>query len=669
LPKAIVTALCAWAEAEPDNFIAFVATAKASDLMAIHHLLTLGLERIAAVRPVAVLDYLLEDPRRLALGTDSDAITDSVRLIAAVAPELSAGQALRLEQAILSWRNYREIPVEEDAKTRFRSRQWEREHRLVLLRAMPAERLSPQGQRHRREEERALPGTDLGTSRVSGGWIGSPMSAEQMAKASDQAIIHLFEQLTDATGSSHPNQQRYRNQHIGGSSQASQAFAAFAKAEPQRALRIIDAFQPGQQERPAGAAWHELAGVDSVAPAELIACCHDLVGRGFSSDEFRQQAAWGLAKLAERNGGLDERTCALLERWLSDWAPRPLRPHTLHAESTNTSIASRRSLLWDNSALKMLPSGNFPILRALYYGYLLRIPPAGDRILAILERHLERPEDPEVWQALANHLHHLGHADQARAATFLKSLFDRVPELLNTEDGTHLVAEIGDWCPADVTAAVVDGWLGGDWPQGPQAAGEVAAVRLCRAPDDAAARQRVEAFVDGTGCSAGVTAGLRLGLAYTLSRGWQETPLLLRLIPAADPALAKALLTIFHGTDPLPADDHTRVVLRALAQQRHILAANNTCLIVEALKGLLRDGLEPELVHAMISPLIDQAEQSGTPYRALAGIDGDLIELALTLHRLSDSRSLGLDLFERLMALQAPGLESHLKSLDRRPFR
>ena len=89
------------------------------------------------------------------------------------------------------------------------------------------------------------------------------MSAEQMAKAADDQILALFEELTDDTGWDHP---RLRGRaFVGGSIQASRAFAEFAGNAPERALGIIRTFEVETMERPAGAALAVLG--DSAVPA------------------------------------------------------------------------------------------------------------------------------------------------------------------------------------------------------------------------------------------------------------------------------------------------------------------------------------------------------------------------------------------------------------------
>ena len=72
-----------------------------------------------------------------------------------------------------------------------------------------------------------------------------------VADASDDHVLKLFSELTDDTEWCHP---RRRGEFVGGTIQASRAFAEFAKSYPERALRIMSGFQAGAQERPAGEA-------------------------------------------------------------------------------------------------------------------------------------------------------------------------------------------------------------------------------------------------------------------------------------------------------------------------------------------------------------------------------------------------------------------------------
>ena len=247
LTDAIELAIIKFAETEPDAFCKFVDSEKTTDLKALHHLLALGLEKIVSSHSSEVLQYLLEDPRRFAIGDMYDTHRDSGNLISAVVPALGDDDATRFETAITSWPKYRDdvIPPGEDPRLRFERRKWTREHRLRLLRRFPNDRLSLESQKHLAEEERALPNTpDHHLSPPEPKLVDSPMSPEQMTKATNDQIIKLFEELTDDTEWDHPK--RPFNLE-GGSIQASRAFADFAKNAPCRALQIIKQFRPAHR--------------------------------------------------------------------------------------------------------------------------------------------------------------------------------------------------------------------------------------------------------------------------------------------------------------------------------------------------------------------------------------------------------------------------------------
>ena len=482
----------------------------------------------------------------------------------------------------------------------------DRARRLSLLRAIPFDRLSTAGQRFIREEERALPDTRAEDVQFKSGWVQSPMSSEQMEKAADDDILGLFEELTDDTNWDHPNPRR-RWSGVGGSVQASQAFAKFAKKMPHRAFRLIPRFQPGMTERPVGDALPELAN-STISTGKLIACIHDLAERGFSSDEFQTGAAKCLHQVARNSCGLDEKTCALLETWISNW--RPVRDEELTAgeipssRDLTTGKESQkkdpRSLLWDGRRGHVIPQGNYPILEALMWGYILRDPPAFDQWLAVLLRHLERVEDPKVWRELAKEFWRFRHADLAKANRFFESFFTLHPEFLRTTTGVSLIAQVQSWLPASLIDGVIEDWIANNWKDGPQAAGELIALRLCRNPDDPDAQRRVERILSGEDLRGAVINGLRLGLTYTFMATWPKpalralaTPLLIRLASTESSTIESAMKGIFQKVDPLPADDHTLDLLEALLRRPSILAKGEFSM-VKGLKRLLRTGWHPK---------------------------------------------------------------------------
>lgn len=681
LQKAIEIAVRGFAESEVEEFLNFVDGNKDTDLNVLHRLLSLGLERIARQHPRTVLQYLLEDPRRFVIGDMSNEHGDTQALISAVVPSLQKEEALRLQMAIEEWTWYRETPEGEDASARLDRLKWIRSRRLRLLRVFPFERLSAEGQQYIREEERALPGTPAEDRLGGGGWIGSPMSSEQMEKATDEQILALFEELTDDTGWDHPK--RRWTDSVGGSIQASREFANFANKVPHRALQLIRKFQAGKMERPAGAALSELA-KGSTAPTDLITCIHELDERGFTSEIFRIDVALCLGEIAQRSGGLDDKTCGLLEKWITNWIPETDTKTTDGNNSFSGAIAeqqvrendAQQSLLWDCSRDRSLPHGNYPFLDALMRGYLFRKPHEVDQWLSVLERHLEREENPAVWREIAEDLWRLAGADRTRATKFLESFFSLCPEIINTVTGVSLIAHIMRWLPEPLIDPVINDWVSGSWQYGPQAAGEILALTLCRNPDDASAQMRIEKILSGNCHDASVIDKLRLGVTHTFVVAWSEpalralaTRFLVQLATMESIAIDKALSGSFTKVDVLPADDHTRDLLESLLERPTVLAGGGHSLI-KGLKGLLRDGWKPELVYRVTKALIsEKARNLGDIRTASAAYAGDLADIALTLHRIPDTRELGLELFESLMDARSYGLDERILSIDRMAFR
>ena len=617
LQKGIELAVRGYAESEAEDFLEFVETNKNTDLNVLHRLLAFGLERIAQQHPTAVLEYLLEDPRRFAIGDMNNIHRESQALISAVVPELKNNEALRLERAIKRWPYYRIVPKREDASSRLERRKWTREQRLRLLHVFPVDQLSSSGQRHLREEERAFPSALTQETRViEAQRIGSPMSTEEMVKATDDQIFALFEELTDDTEWDHPT--RRWTDAVGGSIQASREFANFAKNAPDRALNLIQRFRVGTMENPAGAALAEL-GKGTTPPETLIKFIRELDERGFSSQFFRVDVARCLEQLAPRANGLEDGMCELLEKWITDWHPEdegdPPGDRFDHFSingDNDEHEQGNKSLLWGHRGARSVPQGNYHFLNTLMCGYLCRKPPGYDDWLVVLERHLKRHENPSVWHEVAENLWRLVGADRQRAPTFLELFLCSQPDVLSSVTGVGLIAHVHSWLSEELLERFINSWITGRWVHGPQAAGEIMALRLCRNPDSPKIEEQVELFLTGTDHEPLVVDGLRLGITHTLVAAWGEpalraltTPLLLRLMSTGSETVGNALSAIFEKGDPLPADDHTHKLLEAMLDRPSILAGGRYFLM-KGLKGLLREGWNPNLVHRVANALIQE---------------------------------------------------------------
>jgi hypothetical protein len=663
LSVALVAAITSLADETPESFCRFVQENQGSDRLVVHRVIARGLKRLATSRPDTVLSYLLSNPRRFAIGDSEDIHRESKRLVAAVAPRLSVESRGQLEHAIVTWHYYVKHGEDDDANTRLKRLKWDREHRLRLLRAFPKELLSLKAQKLMAEEERALPQTsDYDSRMLGGGWIGSPVSAEQMERAEDDDIVGLFDDLKDDTEWDHP-----RRWLDGGSIQASRAFGEFAKKAPHRVIALLDRFEPGLQERPVGHALEALAGAEGIAPKDLIDHIHRLNGRGFTSEDFIDGASRCLAQLANKLRGLDDSTCELLESWLADWAIEESK------REEEPEKERGRSILWDNG-FRILPHGNYPLLEAIKFGYLLREPMAVGSWLATLRRHIERRENPKVWQALAIDLRYLQNATRQDAVDFISRFFDVQREVLNSDDGVRLVAWIHQWLPAELFHSCLDWWRASGWPRGTQAAGELIMLRFCQVPSDLAASTLLKQVLDGTIASPDALASMRLGVAHSTSRLWGEAQfraiagdVLPRLVAVADESVAHAITDVFRISKMLPNDEQTGRLFDALTAHPKLLRADNVTFLLEHLKELLARDFDTQRTFSLCSAILDErgTEMSDIRTRWFAEA-AELIDIALTLHRHPDGRINGLELFERLMSLNAYKIQDIVREIDRR---
>jgi nucleoside phosphorylase len=317
--QSLLSAIAELAKQDKSAFLKFVEQNTDSDLLVVHRLLAFGLEVVATEEPTSVLNYLLADPRRLSLGSQmgSDRHDETEKLIAAIFPYLNQEDRERLEQTIQEFK-YWQPSRDKDVDFRRRCLEYNREHRLSLLRAIPEQYLSSQIKRLKEEEERALPWFDLqqNSATISGGTVGPRMTKDEMSRATDQHLLNLFNELSDETAWHHPRRQwSDDSSRAGGAVQQSREFSELAKEDPSRSLCIFPQLEPHRHESYAGAVLVDLAKTDFPANA-LIHIIEELDRRGFASESFRCNVASALQEIAERNRGLPQSMLILLGNWL-----------------------------------------------------------------------------------------------------------------------------------------------------------------------------------------------------------------------------------------------------------------------------------------------------------------------------------------------------------------
>ncbi|MEK8052974.1 AAA family ATPase [Ideonella sp. DXS22W] len=646
-----------WADSDPDGFLEFVASNSQSDLLLVHRFLALGLVRVAAHAPQRVFDYLRGDSRRLVLGPYTDVHKESIAMIAGISSLLDDPSYAELETILRDWRYYNEAAQQDDAGTRQQRQHWARQHRLRLLRALPEGRRSAALQRLVNEEERAFPGlTDKDVHFSGAQWIGSPVSAQQMDRATDADVLNLFSELTDDAAWDHP-----RHRMKGGAIQAGRELAELAKHDLAKVLRIVRSLDPGRNEIPVSCTLRELIPAGLTAPAfySLVA---ELEDKGFVGSGFRRDAAYAIANAASKETPVPDQLIDRMERWLVPCSTEDAAE--IEADAKETSSTS--PVLWGHGSLAALPNGNYPTLTALTSACLSVEPPRLDRWLSILEQHAARAESPRVWEALIQReLTYLSMADRSRVEALVDQVTTAAPSILAGRGWAHFVAHAFRWA----SVAAVRRWMTATVEmagEGQQGAGELACLRHALFPAEDWSRELVKAL------SVDAASDTALGVAHAVANLWHEPmtrpvvhPILLLLLGSSDERVLTALSAIFMN-DGFAADIETRDLLDALVAYPSVLKNGRAERLPEMLVKLV--ALEParacRVVHALLDAAGDQMGNIATSWYLSTEW---LLDIALQLQDMGAAeRAAGSALFERMLEFNMPQAKEMTLDLDKR---
>jgi hypothetical protein len=661
LTSALQVAVDELAANATDAFLRWAEENSHLEFLSAQQLVAYGYEVAADRLASRALEWILQDARRFQLGTSYGHRRTTVELVRACAPHWTKDELGRFEQAV---RNYRP-PLPEHLKKPEQRKVFAdviRATRKDLLQAVGLERLTVESRELATTEQRAL-GDRFARSigEAEGGWIGSPMEATAMAKAKDRDILNIFREIPDRTNWDHPT-----HWMRGGNIQLSRAFAEFARKDPQRAIRIIEQFQPLQQERAAGYALDALAD-DAPNDDCVIETLLDLHRRGFQAEEFRDSAARAVEKVASRKADVSDEIVQMLMDWLL-LAPEP----SDGADSNDVELTSvpkdeelQGSILWGHGHTSALPSGNFNTLSALASILLNKKEPGRDRYLAILDSHLSRERNPNIWKALLYRLGNAGGATPQIVSVFVRKLFDRFPEILLTHEAIVFLAFAQRWDDQLVFDLIGDWRISGHlFAQ--RAYGElVGLVSTVRAQDNWA-RARDEIIAAGT-------ADMKIGLGYAAANMWSDDKFrsragetLVALLSGASKELVAVAMDVFRLVDELVPDAATLELLRALADGSTDLSAAPSHFVVERLQALLPS--EAELVATLAEKLVASWRgELGDLRTGAASVAPQLTDLALTLHRLGGaSRQSGVALFEAMIEIDAYGARETLAEMDGR---
>ncbi len=657
LSQALWRAVERFASKYPDQFLQLARGERMRETLAVHRLIVRGLTSIAAHHEDYVLEYLLGDPRRFAISETGFDSSDTMGLLRVVGPHLTAEQGYALVQAISNWSHRTSAKDPEGEAKRDRLNH---QARLQLFSAMPISFVPLDAQ----SELADFVPPDYGHS--FGGFVVSPISAERFSQLDHESAVKVLQ--------SYPDQRTRGDAPLeGGASELSQEFARFAKDSPAKAIGIVEKLNPSNSFA-AGRTLDEIAGLENYSPDDALKVVRTLVDKGFLANElFHGPYCSALEKIARRKKGLPAQDCETLEGLLRDVPAGDGRSEgDAQIDDPSSRAGEEKSVLWD-SEVGIWPGGNYPILRALFFGLLFRDPPSYDSWMDILERHLLRSEQVSTWQALADMLPHLFHAERTRAQKFVEDLIGKHPEMCESVNGVRFFATAHRWFLQSSVSQFMVRLKSSAWRRAAQALGEFVFLRASMVPDDeVAARELARAFTPSEGKA---DEEFRQGVLFSAAATWLTTlrphahKALMQFV-SADVGLASFVPRALDGdaSQHVPNDAQTAELFAALTGRNDILSDVFTSRrILDKVETLLKTGIvPPQAVGLTVAITEAVASTVGDIRTAGPLLVPSLANIALTLHRHHETRAAATSIFERLLCESAYEIGPLVAEVDRR---
>jgi len=653
------------AQRDADAALALLGPYLASETMAIHTLAVFVMRVLASTRPTAVLEYLLGDLRRLAIGTWARSHQFSKLLIESVVPNLTKTRQRLLESAVLGY-DYLTAPDEElTGEERARKAPWNRKHRLYLLQSFPDGALSEPSLLVKRTLEAEFPGLDESMfGEIRGGEVKAPYSRAELEARSDDEIVAVFDELTDDTGWDHPRRWSSDGDFLrGGAIQQSRVIAEIAEVDAERGFRLTLRFRPHDQELPTAEAISGLvkAGFD---PQRLVVRIVELAAKGFASEEFRTSAARALANLSDKLGGLPDDVIELLHRWLHE-IEAPSASHDVESNST-----PNHALVFGPGGMFFEPHGRGPVIEAIASGYLDRETPDIAKWVEIVRERLDMETHAGVWIVTMRNLQTVLRNDPPLGTEIFSAIFERHPDVLRESFTWMLVAH---WMHVFTPVDAVLRWLEilgafGD-PRSQQAMGE---LLYLFAMSQEEGRDRVRASISDPNARY-VVRGFGYGAAYlwgNVSMRALGREVFTTEIQRWPEDAAKTLSSlIIVNRDELDLDQPTQEVF--------LTAATNEVILLDIFPELGEE-IEPrtvqepafvaDIARAFVNVPTQEVENSlGPIHRGM--VPEVITSIALTLHRMPAFAAIGLELFEKLLEANLREAKAATELLDRIPSR
>jgi hypothetical protein len=669
LVQSLHTAADKWAGSDAQAFSEFVKRTAQTDLLAAHRILGQGLAIAASRIPSDVVSYLLADRRRIAVGTHRNTYEFSEKIITAVFPHASAEDRARLEEWVITYEAFpRAGYMTWSPEDRFKFLQWNREHRLRLLRAVPEEFLSEKAKALKGLEETRFPSLrSWDHDDVHMHAIGARVTAEELAKSSEANIFNLFDELAGRGEYPHSRRDGLPPERSGGVREQAGQFGKFAEEHPDRALKMLPKFRPARPDHRSYVA-AGIAGVarSSLSPERLFSAIDVLIETGFASTEFREAVASALEVRAKSGHLAPSEMLKKVEGWLAVTTEPDILYHT-----GADDWAQKATILFSAGGMAFgLLNGRATIFRSLSRIYSATKPSDLKSILRLVRSRVGAERNPEVC---------------AEMMLYSEPLFSELDTIPDATEAFHaLITSVPDTLIQKATISAIgfltgyfrpsehyEQWLGMLKERGEeharQAYGELLFLYYARRLTDWADTAITKAIARADkSVMRGLAYGAAVGFEHAHCRA-RSADILCVIAESDDPELQKliepALIPAHDGAYLL--DEHAwRLISTVCGRPSAVRQVGSQLLEAIAPSAGVSPAFALESARAVLDIVAESVADLSGPLSSAAGV---LTSIAMTLHRQYAFRSEGLALFERLQALGLREAAAALELLDRKP--
>jgi pimeloyl-ACP methyl ester carboxylesterase len=645
------SALIQSAKKNHTNFLEFIRPFMDVQLDEIQSIIAIALSSNAKELANEAETFLLENDFRLCLGDGffqgEDNVSFSVNghvtmiLMEESVPHWDSEQIDRIQLAIENYIVYPATP-ELPLDLRRRTFRYSDEYRLTLLARLPSESLTPRRRQQVLERDSTREPKVGERSRGMGmaSFVTSPISEEQMSKATDSDILNFFEKITS---------EQTHKWHYGRIVELSREFGRFALSHPERAFELMKKhFRQGIHEHASTYALEELSKSNKIPSSEIKELINTLNKRGFKSSEWVSGIARVFQEIAKSDKGLDDEDIALLVSFLESDKDSDTDPKELSEEDEPSG-----ALLFGNrGGTRSLPSGNYIILSAIYLGLLGRVNPERDEWLDILLHFIDLSKDTETWECiLLFQGSQLYWANQEKMNTLIYRLLTENPALFSTPVFVKTIWELVNKLDFSLLIKIVDNWLSSGKPTCIQASGELLTGIIISERGSG----QIEAIWKRSFETSDVN--FRRGGIYAACAGWYEPGkvrgsshnILLKCLEGEVEQLSKAINSLFSYNKRMPSDELTFEALHFIADNPMLVAKLNMYGLIGSLVKLNPSPRVMKLVLNIAQHIVLAQQEKGQDFSYIEHAD-KLVELAVTLQRTSGAlKEDAMTLYEKLL--------------------